>query len=86
MPKDRKITKKLILASEILGSEQLADDPEFVLNLFRRDKVDYFLVYSAMAWFGYRWDGALCKWKLVLPPWLDKAIKDRDKKIMEDWK
>lgn len=71
----KKLTTKLIKASEILGTEAVADDFDFVLNLYKRGKVSRKQVYDAMQHFGYRWEDG--RWVLVLPLWLKNALERR---------
>ena len=71
----RKVTVKMRKASDILGTEMLADDYDFVLNLYKRGKVSREQVYSAMEHFGYRWKNG--RWVLVLPRWFENALKRR---------
>lgn len=78
-----RVTKKLRQASSVLGMEWLADDPDFVLTLFKQGKVTHDQVYKAVEHFGWRWrDG---RWRLVWPRWLEKAVAKRDAGIILSW-
>ena len=82
----RPITKKLRLAAEILGDERLADDDEFILKLYRMGNISQKQVYKAVEHFGYRWYPNRGQWRLVLPRWLETAMKRRDRAIMDSWR
>ncbi len=77
------ITSKLIDAARILGQEEIADDPHFILELHKKRVVTKKQIYSAVKHFGWRW--ARGRWTRKWPKWLQTQVAKRDAEIIINW-